>query len=813
MGKIHCLTSMFVCKTKLKSITSAECAESESVWGSSRKQLSSKDGDSLSQSSQKDFIAKDDSTNSVANDNSSLMTMPAGNTSKKLVSVSSITEWVKQGDVSCRDSPCVEVSQASHAELFEFDTTGVNKMKNDEAHSHDNHISGGMKAAEAFVEEDRNSRSIRTGRHSEGSRSGQLFPDERHSGSSAGDASATYYELHSNMACKSGTAAGHIFDEEGVGDYASDPGVYHDDSCLNPLEKDLEDDQLCHGEDADHFLKKARSEGGLYELGLISQQLTGQSTEQDLAHHSQGSPSYQGISRQDSSIHLPKGLVEGPHSEIDQRDAKDLFLNERSSDKDVDYCNGSSRLEFDAYYPRSDVHNPESIRSGSFLQKDDIAEFDADNVKSHNSAGVDGVPDGCISGHFQDLNLDLVAGHDENDHTKQDARASELDRPNLSRVEEWIRSIEPTPFLADEEVEPTAYSDTEPSAPAASFFRARARPDQMHLDGIALVDRRNHQGEQLIDADSEMASFIARSVNPLCTVAHFSGVGLKLPPPLGAHNNLKTLNLSANAIVRMLPGCLPKSLHTLDLSRNKIVVIEGLRELSRLRVLNLSHNRIIRIGHGLANCTSLREIYLAGNKISEIEGLHRLLKLSFIDLSFNKIASAKSIGQLAANYNSLQAINLLGNPLHSNLGEEPLRKLIVGLTPHVVYLNKQATKAVSARDASVDSVARAALANPSHHTHQRGKTSSQSKSLRRSGAPASSTASSPRHRDKRTGEKSAAGRTNALKSRTPSELPPRHRYSHSRLVHGSGVTKDHPRSAHLPMPPPVQNFIRAEEKV
>lgn len=184
-----------------------------------------------------------------------------------------------------------------------------------------------------FIAEDRNSRSIRTGRHSEGSRSGQLFPDERHSGSSAGDASATYYELHSNMACKSGTAAGHIFDEEGVGDYASDPGVYHDDSCLNPLEKDLEDDQLCHGEDADHFLKKARSEGGLYELGLISQQLTGQSTEQDLAHHSQGSPSYQGISRQDSSIHLPKGLVEGPHSEIDQRDAKDLFLNERSSDK------------------------------------------------------------------------------------------------------------------------------------------------------------------------------------------------------------------------------------------------------------------------------------------------------------------------------------------------------------------------------------------------------------------------------------------------------------------------------------------------
>ncbi len=50
--------------------------------------------------------------------------------------------------------------------------------------------------------------------------------------------------------------------------------------------------------------------------------------------------------------------------------------------------------------------------------------------------------------------------------------------------------------------------------------------------------------------------------------------------------------------VRIMPGLLPRSLHSLDLSRNKIVVIEGLRELARLRVLNLSHNRISRIGHG-----------------------------------------------------------------------------------------------------------------------------------------------------------------------------------------------------------------------
>jgi hypothetical protein len=86
-------------------------------------------------------------------------------------------------------------------------------------------------------------------------------------------------------------------------------------------------------------------------------------------------------------------------------------------------------------------------------------------------------------------------------------------------------------------------------------------------------------------------------------------------------------------------------------------------------------------------------------------------------LSFNKLTTTKAISQLAANYNSLQALNLLGNPLHSNLGEEPLRKLVTGLAPNILYLNKQATKAISARDAAVDSVARAALGTPSHHHH------------------------------------------------------------------------------------------------
>lgn len=43
----------------------------------------------------------------------------------------------------------------------------------------------------------------------------------------------------------------------------------------------------------------------------------------------------------------------------------------------------------------------------------------------------------------------------------------------------------------------------------------------------------------------------------------------------------------------------------LNLSKNSISSIEGLRELTRLRVLDLSYNRIFRIGHGMSNALCL----------------------------------------------------------------------------------------------------------------------------------------------------------------------------------------------------------------
>ncbi|XP_037444135.1 uncharacterized protein LOC119312506 isoform X1 [Triticum dicoccoides] len=236
--------------------------------------------------------------------------------------------------------------------------------------------------------------------------------------------------------------------------------------------------------------------------------------------------------------------------------------------------------------------------------------------------------------------------------------------------------------------------------------------------------------------DVAQANSIVQSLNGFSSVAHISGMGLKVVPMIAPFSNLRAVNLSGNFIVHISPGSLPKGLHSLDLSRNKIANVEGLRELTKLRVLNLSYNRISRIGHGLSNCTAIRELHLAGNKIGDVEGLHRLLRLAVLDLGFNRLTTAKALGQLVANYHSLLALNLVGNPVQANVGDDALRKAVTDLLPQLAYLNKQPLKP---RETATDSVARAALGTGGR---RRGA------SRRLSQSPGSSSSSSSRSRSK-----------------------------------------------------------------
>ncbi|KAG9131123.1 hypothetical protein Leryth_024519 [Lithospermum erythrorhizon] len=259
----------------------------------------------------------------------------------------------------------------------------------------------------------------------------------------------------------------------------------------------------------------------------------------------------------------------------------------------------------------------------------------------------------------------------------------------LSRVEKWVRELP-----VDQPLDNDSNDHTEDGA-------AIPPPDVVeHLE--------MNITEEIVHANS-----VIQSLNSSTSVAHMAGIGLKVIPSISCYSSLRSVNLSGNSIVHITPGSLPKGLHVLDLSRNKISTIEGLRELTHLRVLNLSYNRISRIGQGLSNCILIKELYLAGNKISEVEGLHRLLKLTILDLSFNKIITTKALGQLVANYNSLLALNLLGNPVQSNISDDQLRKTLCSLLPKLAYLNRQPISSQKAREVRSEAILKAAMGDGS----------------------------------------------------------------------------------------------------
>ncbi|XP_072952032.1 uncharacterized protein [Typha angustifolia] len=290
---------------------------------------------------------------------------------------------------------------------------------------------------------------------------------------------------------------------------------------------------------------------------------------------------------------------------------------------------------------------------------------------------------------------------------------------NVKRINDWINQIDMQNGIIVEEV-----GESSSSAPKREPHSIPASSSAMKLDSRSIHGM-------------ELAYNYISNLNVSSSSAQLSNLGLVAIPILGAFVGLRVLSLSGNSIVRITAGALPKGLRKLNLSKNNISVIEGLKDLTRLRVLDLSYNRISRIGHGLASCSSLKELYLAGNKISEIEGLHRLLKLHIFDLHSNKISTSKGLGQLAANYASLQVVILEGNPAQKNVGDEQLKKYLLSLLPHLVRYNKQSIKANGPREVSDRP------RNSSSHQFDRGERS-EAKLLRRKHLTAAASSSSNR---------------------------------------------------------------------
>lgn len=315
-----------------------------------------------------------------------------------------------------------------------------------------------------------------------------------------------------------------------------------------------------------------------------------------------------------------------------------------------------------------------------------------------------------------------ISGEPEHSKTDIDEDPSELTPRtyNIKRIEDWINQIDINDIALDGQGENSVSALAKSREPMAGV--PAVRPDAKSPLGM------------------EIAYTYISKLTPASSSAQLANLGLVAIPRLSAFSGLRVLNLSGNSIVRVTAGALPKGLHMLSLSKNNISTIEGLRELTRLRLLDISYNRISRIGHGLASCSSLKELYLAGNKISEVDGLHRLLKLKILDLRHNKISTSKGLGQLAANYNSLEAINLAGNPAQKNVGDEHLKKYLLGLLPNLAVYNKQPIRATGSKDVSDRHTRKI---SSSHHSDRGGRPDRRSSRL--VGAPSAHKPQSSRH--------------------------------------------------------------------
>ena len=125
---------------------------------------------------------------------------------------------------------------------------------------------------------------------------------------------------------------------------------------------------------------------------------------------------------------------------------------------------------------------------------------------------------------------------------------------------------------------------------------------------------------------------------------------------------LRVLELSVNHIVEIknLNKC--TLLEELRMSNNRIERVKmGLSGLQNLKFLDLSMNKI-KMMEGLSSLVALEKLVLYGNEISEVQGLESCGKLKVIDISRNRITTTLSnIGFNSSLRGALEVFNACHN--------------------------------------------------------------------------------------------------------------------------------------------------------
>jgi len=395
--------------------------------------------------------------------------------------------------------------------------------------------------------------------------------------------SARYYQTQSNGAtkCDGGDerqlSEGEVCLEVG-NEYVSDPGVYN---CKDP-------EMACSpyfdpgtklGHQSENLpVVELQGKSVLSEYGF--QHVTSSMTGHQVMRASCGSGSFAEVHNMNMSDVVFKAVpMSTSHSESALQDAKDRILNLNFSKEgkhckpwwkgflfthrnihrrvpglqsgvasngpmgygsEVDYCNGRPCPLFLPDHPFQDKT---SVGDRNAIGKDIKKNMEECAVDMSMNNFDPGAPPVAASSLTAVTVIDTVG----------DRKLYIPHKPHLSHVEEWVNSIDFAAVDVDEDIENDEQGLREPCSPAPpalTFFSTRVQSaPQLNIDGDGLIA---HHSDGLLGGDAETAALVARSVNPLSTVAYFSGVGLRIIPPLALYNSLKTLNLSANHIGKLL---------------------------------------------------------------------------------------------------------------------------------------------------------------------------------------------------------------------------------------------------------------------
>jgi Leucine-rich repeat (LRR) protein len=173
------------------------------------------------------------------------------------------------------------------------------------------------------------------------------------------------------------------------------------------------------------------------------------------------------------------------------------------------------------------------------------------------------------------------------------------------------------------------------------------------------------------------------SNNAICKIMEINGL-----------ISLRKLCLGNNHITKMGGLDTLTSLRKLYLDNNQITKIEGLSSLTSLRILYLHNNQITKI-EGLGSLVSLRELYLTGNQITKIRGLGSLTSLEQLYLSDNQIMKIEGLDNLRSLRKLFLVDNLIRNVPISIINLPSLYRLCcnVPLSPTIHwFLNRNKTK-------------------------------------------------------------------------------------------------------------------------